>query len=360
MLIFVNILAKFKFSGFHAGMKISPNQNYSYKSPTFNGFKTPHAPCMVVMDFDRALAHSTPESAARIAEALKNLKAKVVYLTNKTFKTTKELTDFTQSRGLTLPAADYLIGSGCDNVFSNYGNIYLGNFEYKTHVRQSTNYNSSWVNNILKFLVELGQYNLSTEEISKLKSQGILNELTTVDRNFWNAKFSVVDSLDEFKNVVMLSGEINPKEFGAEIVEKLKTRGIRSNYKISYFSEKDIANFDKTTAIKAKKITRNKKNGITTVIFSPVGKAESVRFIRNASGVAPEELFIATADGKDIGLSNMTKEGAMFTCLKNAQINLKNYCTNNPQQNLYNASQSNGDGIVEGMEHFVKHFNVKI
>lgn len=341
-------------------MKINPIQSYNHKSPAFNGFKTPQSTCMVVMDFDRALAHSTPESAARISEALKNLKAKVVYLTNKSFKTTKELKDFAESRGLALPTADYLIGSGCDNVFTNYGNIYLGNSDYKSHVRKNTNYNSSWVNNILKFLVELGQYNLSAEEIYKLKSKGILNELSSVDRNFWNAKFSIVDSPDEFRNVVMLSGEMNPKEFGAEIVEKLKTRGIQSNYKISYFSEKDIANFDKMTAIKAKKIMRNSKNGITTVIFSPVGKAESVRFIRNSAGVAPEELFIASADGKDIGLSNMTKEGAMFTCLKNAQMNLRNYCAENPQRNLYNATQSNGEGIVEGMEHFLKHFNVKI
>ena len=178
LLTFVKQLANFNFSGFHASMKINPTQSYNYKSPVFNGFKTPHAPCMVVMDFDRALAHSTPESSARIAEALKNLKAKVVYLTNRSFKTTKELTDFAQSRGLSLPAADYLVGSGCDNVFSNYGNIYLGNFEYKTHVRQSTNYNSSWVNNILKFLVELGQYNLSEAEISNLKAQGIVLEDT--------------------------------------------------------------------------------------------------------------------------------------------------------------------------------------
>ena len=333
-------------------MQISPLSQNQYKTLNFKGFKTLNKPSLVILDLDRALAYSSPECSAKISELLKSLKAKVAYLTQKTFKNSAELLDFFKARSINLPTADFLIGDSCDDVRSNFGSVYLGNYDFKEKIRTKTNYNASWVNNIVHSLIDIGKYTYNQNEIRKLESLENFFELRVKDRDFAYAKISPRKSQDEFRNEFFISPDVDPYSFADEIIKLLNKRGIKAVYKIAKYPDKFIQKMDTDAKLKAHKLRRNPDNSITSVIFSPMGKGDVIRQLRDSLSISPEEVFIASTDKKDIGLAKLARDSAMFVCLKNAKPALKNYCTENPHDNIYISKESGSEGILEGLEYF--------
>ncbi len=266
---------------------------------SFNGIKKPEEKSMFIYDLDGTLANGNFEQINQILDISKKRNAKIIYATGRSLDEFYLLQNELLSNGINLKLPDFLIANNGGNIYINIDNKLYKDFEYLLRIKQSTNFDKAYVNQIIN---------------------------------------SINKNLEEIKSEAMTLKYKVPKQ--------IDINQLRKNILLALSKEKitSLCGF------------KGENTDNQVLFIAPYNKSTAIQYLKNKLNIPQEEILMAGNDNNDISMAQLSKLGSKFICLNNSKPNLTKTCKKLSQENenIYFSLSNGAKGILEGLTHFLK------